>query len=279
VAVFLALIAAVGYAGADFLGGTATRHASALTIVLWSQLAGSVVLCAVVALVEHDLPTAATIGWGASAGICGGTAIVVLYHALSVGKMSVVSPLTSVIAATLPVAFAVSTGSRPSAIALVGIIIAVVAIAALGLTAGDEPEFAPLASTVLWSVIAGAGFGLFFILLDQVPDDAGLWSLAGARLGSLAWVGAIALVAHRPVRLPRIALPAMLGAGIGDMGANVAYVFALHHGQLALVAVAASLYPAGTVLLARWLLHERIGRAHALGLGLAGAAVVLIALG
>jgi drug/metabolite transporter (DMT)-like permease len=269
----LALIAAAAYSGSDFLGGTATRQAPALAVVLWSQLAGSMLLMIIIAVVERAAPATATLAWGAAAGFCGGTAIVVLYHALSVGKMSIVSPLTSVVAAAIPVCFALSSGDRPSTLSLVGVTIAIVAIGALGFTVSGDDPFAPITSTVAWSVTAGLGFGLFFVLLDQVPDHSGLWSLAGARLGSLVWVAAIALVMRRPLSVTRAARPAMLGAGIGDMGANVAYVLALERGQLALVAVTASLYPAGTVLLARWRLNETIGRAHAIGLVLAGAAV------
>jgi drug/metabolite transporter (DMT)-like permease len=61
-----------------------------------------------------------------------------------------------------------------------------------------------------------------------------------------------------------------------DTFGSVFLVLALQRGLLTLVPVIASLYPAGTVLLARVVLRERIGRIQALGLALAGLAIVLI---
>jgi drug/metabolite transporter (DMT)-like permease len=55
------------------------------------------------------------------------------------------------------------------------------------------------------------------------------------------------------------------------------YGLANRHGQLSVVAVAGSLYPVATVLLARVVLHERLIRVQALGVSLALVGVALIA--
>lgn len=66
-------------------------------------------------------------------------------------------------------------------------------------------------------------------------------------------------------------------AGVLDVIANVAMLRGLQSGMLSLVSVLASLYPAGTVLMARFVLGERWGGLQKVGLAIAAASVALIA--
>jgi drug/metabolite transporter (DMT)-like permease len=128
-------------------------------------------------------------------------------------------------------------------------------------------------------LLAGASFGLFFVLLDRAHDDAGLSPLVGARTASIALVVLIAVLGKRSLTMPRVALPTVLIAGVGDMTANALFLLATQQGgQLAITGVLASLYPASTVLLAQLVLRERLARTQMAGLVSAAAAVVLIAL-
>ena len=68
---------------------------------------------------------------------------------------------------------------------------------------------------------------------------------------------------------------ATLGGAL-DMAANAVYMTAARIGPLSIVVTLASLYPASTVLLARWILHEHLSRAQIAGIVSALVAVVLI---
>lgn len=287
-AALLALSSALVYGAADFCGGLAARRISALTVVAASQMAGLALLLAVVGVFAGELTAAAFVA-GAVAGVAGGIGVVLFYRGLAVGPMSVVAPVTAVVGAAVPVVVGLGLGERPGPFALSGIALALVAVA---LVAREEaPPGAPRptrrpprgarrpGSGLLLALGAGAGFGAFFVLLDRVPPDSGLWPLVGARSGSLALVGLALLVRGRALVPPRAVGGQILAAGIGDSLANVLYLLAAQRGLLSLVAVLTSLYPASTVLLARVVLGERLGPVQRTGLGAAVVAVALVALG
>jgi drug/metabolite transporter (DMT)-like permease len=126
-------------------------------------------------------------------------------------------------------------------------------------------------------VAAGLAFGLFFVVVGRAGNDVGIWPLVGARAASVslfATLGAARVTAAAP---PRAAVAAAVGCGLLDAGANVFYLLALDHGLLSVVSVLTALYPAGTVMLARYVLGERLTAVQRVGLGVAGVAAVLIA--
>ena len=68
-----------------------------------------------------------------------------------------------------------------------------------------------------------------------------------------------------------------LVAGILSGAANILFLLATRHGQLAIVGVLTSLYPGGTVLIARLRLAEHWTRPQVVGLLTAAVAVGLVA--
>jgi drug/metabolite transporter (DMT)-like permease len=129
------------------------------------------------------------------------------------------------------------------------------------------------------ALLAGAAFGLFFVLLDRTHDDSGLSPLVGARGASIVLVLVVALAGKRSLGVPVRALPIVLIAGVGDMAANALFLLATQRGgPLAITGILASLYPASTVLLAQFVLREKLGSTQIAGLVSAAGAVVLIAL-
>ena len=156
-----------------------------------------------------------------------------------------------------------------------------IALVAVTMVSREQPEKhgqrALRLQPLLLAIGAGVAFGLFFVAIDRAGSDAGIWPLVGARVASVslfAALGAARLTAAAP---PRAALGAALGCGLLDAAANVLYVLALSHGLLSVVSVLAALYPAGTVLLARYVLGERLTGVQRTGLAVAGLAAVLIA--
>jgi drug/metabolite transporter (DMT)-like permease len=69
-----------------------------------------------------------------------------------------------------------------------------------------------------------------------------------------------------------------VAAGLFDAAGNLAFLLAVRGGTLVVVAVITALYPAGTVLLARRILAERLTRWQLAGLAAAAAAVTILAI-
>jgi drug/metabolite transporter (DMT)-like permease len=277
VAVLLALASAVVYGMADFCGGLASRRATAFAVVAVSQAAGLFGLLLVLPWLGGD-PTTADLLWGASAGVAGAAGLVLFYRALAGGVMSVVAPVTAVSAAAIPVVVGVGFGERLAWWAVVGIGLALVAVVLVAAEDGLSSLGSARPATLAPALAAGAGFGLFFVLLDRTREAAALSPLVGARVVSVALVVVLAAGARRSLRVPRATLPLVLLVGIGDMTANALFLLATQQGQLAITGVLASLYPVSTVVLAQVVLRERLVGTQVAGLATAGAAVVLIAL-
>jgi drug/metabolite transporter (DMT)-like permease len=279
-ALLLALTAALGYGLSDFVGGLASRRTHVLHVVLVSYPV-SAVLVAMIAPFAGGAPDVAAMSWGAVSGIAGGLAVLWFYAALASGPMSVVSPVTALLTAALPLLGGLVLGEHPGPGALVG---AVLAVGAVVLVSRDErgpvDDGAPtrLTSKVLL-LTAGAGvmFAAYFVLLHRIEANTGLWPVFASRVvASLTVLGAAAAFGELRPAVGRPGRWAMT-AGLLDVVANVAMLYGLQAGLLSLVSVVASLYPAATVAMARMVLGERSGRMQQVGLVLAAVSVALIA--
>ncbi|MDQ3952841.1 MAG: DMT family transporter [Actinomycetota bacterium] len=281
-AILLGLAAAVTYGAGDFVGGLVSRRAPLFTVVLLSQVAGTALLVASLPFFVDSGPTASALAWGGASGAAGATGVLFLYKGLAAGRMSVVAPITAVEAAVVPVVWGLAAGERPSALALAGVAVALLAVL---LVAGFEPAAATegmtrptrLATGVPEALIAGLAFGAFFILLDGAGDDTGMWPLVGGRTASLTVLTALVLTRReRIAAAPGTRVP-IVAAGLLDVAANLLYLLSTREGLLSIVAVLTSLYPATTILLARVVLGERMGRLQVAGFGLAATGVVMMA--
>ncbi|MGK5554695.1 EamA family transporter [Actinomadura kijaniata] len=280
----LALGAAMTYGVADFLGGAAARHASALKALVWAVPAGMVLILAS-ALAVGGAPAVPALAWGTGAGLAGGAGLITFYRALARGPMSVVAPVSALAASLLPIAVGVARGERLEPGVLAGVLLCLVAIVLVSMEKDGEAG-GPAGHGPLMAGISGVLFGIFFVLLRQAGDGAGLWPLVGARLGNLAAVAAalLALALLRPgaagPRLRgRLPIGLALLSGALDATANILYFLAANAGMLSLAAVLTSLYPAITVLLARVAYSERLRAVQRLGLVVAAAGVTLVTVG
>ena len=278
VAVVLALASAVVYGASDFLGGLSSRRASVFGVVVLSQAVGLLALLVLLPWLGGPVQPA-DLAWGAAAGLAGAAGLVVFFRALASGVMSVVAPVTAVTAAAVPVLVGLASGDSVTAWAAVGIALALVAVVLVSADGGLSALRTARPASLLPALVAGAAFGVFFVLLDRISADAGLTPLVAARVVSAAFVAGLALVGRRSLRVPRPALPLVAASGVGDMSANALFLLATQQGgALAITGVLASLYPVSTVVLAQLVLRERLGRAQVAGLVTAVAAVVLITL-
>jgi drug/metabolite transporter (DMT)-like permease len=294
-AIFLALLCSVTYGAGDFFGGSAARRVHPFAVGWASHTMVVVPIAVVAALVGSERVTGRDLGWGAIGGLLGEGALLALYAGLARGPMTIVAPTTALIAAAVPVVVgSIFKGERPSIGQWVGIALAMVAIVVISLSPGSvaelhdpEPDLntPPSADstrvvpaegfntlTLGFSIIAGFGFGMFFV------------ALVSGRVASslLLTLLVVTLPPFRRRVFTRNLWPTMTlitAAATFDLTANVFYLFAVRRGDLSIVAVLSSLYPASTVILANRFLKERLASRQVAGMGLAVAAVVLVAVG
>ena len=293
----LGLSSGLCWGAADFFGGMQSRRLPALTVAFWSQVAGAVgLLVALAVLRAPPGPIGAGIGWGLVGGVASGCALVLFYRGLAEGTMSVVAPV-SACGAIVQVAAALLTGDQPSAVAGLGVLAAITGVVLVSRTRPTTPARPAPArrpapprqpgrpgrpGRVLVMALGSAlGFGLFYVFVDAGTTGsrgAPLWVIAGARASSLMMLSTIALVGRRSaLRWPGRRIGPVALVGIGDTGANLLFAYAAITGNLAVVGVLGSLYPVATVVLARWLLGERLTGGQNAGVVLALTGVGLLA--
>jgi uncharacterized membrane protein len=277
-AVVLGLLAAISYGTADFLGGLGSKRNPMVRVVLVSQVVGATVYVAALPLLPEGNFTRAAWLWGGLSGLAGAVGVGFLYRGLARGRMSVVAPVTAVIAAVMPVAFGLATGERPSVLQLVGVAVALPAVALV--SRGPEPAGTPSAAGsgvvvtasragLVDAVVSGIGIGLFFIVISRAGENSGPWPLVANRVVSITVFAVAALATRTSVRPAPGSVSLVAGAGVLDVTANLLYLLGTRAGLLSIVAVLTSLYPGATVVLARMVLGERLAAAQLVGLALA----------
>jgi drug/metabolite transporter (DMT)-like permease len=274
----LGAFVALAYGSGDFLGGISAKRVPTVAVLLVSQAFGLGAAVLLVVALRDAPPGAHIFLLSAAAGVVGVAALGLLFRGLAVGRMSIVAPLSAIGGGVLPVAWGLLRGERPSALALAGVGLALVAAAVVGRGAEHDP--APAISPRLELALgagAGIGFGVVFILLAESSSGSGMWPVLIARCASVPLLAIVAVVLGISPRVARTDLAPVAGAGLFDVAANALVVLAVRRGLLSLVAPVASLYPATTVVLARVVLHERIGRQRAGGLAVGLVGLVLIA--
>jgi drug/metabolite transporter (DMT)-like permease len=226
-----------------------------------------------------ETPSASAVGWAALAGSAGIIALAAFYRALAIGTMSVVAPISAT-AAAVPVLVGLVEGERPSTLQVAGMAAALAGVILASREPIEEGAAPPNRAAIGLALVAALGFGTFFVGVDKASATAEVpWVILVQRCSSLVLL-VIAALAVRP-GLPRdgasIALLGMIG--VLDLGANGLYALATTEGLLSVVSVLGSLYPAVTVVLARFVLAERIARVQEVGVVLALAGVVAISAG
>jgi len=276
VTALLAIASAVIIGGSDFSGGLATRQDSTFRVTVWAQLWSGLTALALVGLVSWSSVATVDIVAGALAGLSGTFSFVCFYAALGRGSMSVVAPTTAVVGAVVPVLVGLARGESLGSSTALGIVVALVAIVLVTRSGHDNRTDS---RALVLAVVAGLGFSIFFIVLSDTHDEAGLWPLVVARAVSIPAVAVTARVAVGSL-VPVSGRSRRLAAytGITEMIANVLLLVALRRGPLAVASVFGSLYPVTTVVLAWAILRERLGRNQIVGVCLAVAALALVAL-
>jgi drug/metabolite transporter (DMT)-like permease len=272
-AVGFGLASAASWGAGDFSGGVASKRSNVYGVVIVSQAVGLVLLTTLALLLAEPIPAVSDLLWGAVGGLAGGVGVVALYRGLAAGRMGVVAPVAAVVSAGVPVALGLFLEGIPAVPQVLGFGLAFVAVWFVSRPSnGTTIQLRDLGL----ALVAGVGFGIFFIAIDHVSERALLWPLVSARIASVVML-LVVVVYRKETTLTRGHLPLIALVGLFDAGGNAFYALAAQAGRLDVAAVLGSLYPAATVLLAHFVLKERIGRQQWISVVVALAAVTLIA--
>src|SRR5579872_460253 len=270
--VVFGLAASLFWGSGDFNGGLASRRSNASSVVIAAYAIGFVLLIVLALLWREPFPSTIDIMWGALAGLAGAIGLIAFYSALSIGRMGIAAPVSAILTASLPVLFSLFTAGLPTWLQLGGFILALIAIGLISRPerAKGRPEGLGLA------MLAGCGFGCFFILISRVTPTSTFWPLATARFTAVLFLLIVTLLRREPTLPKTTVVPFVVLAEVLDAIVNAFFVLATHNGRLDIAAVLSSLYPAATVLLAALVLRERVTRIQGIGILVALIAVPLI---
>jgi drug/metabolite transporter (DMT)-like permease len=248
-----------------------------ISVLVVSQPIGLLVALALAMLAAGGGLDAGNAAAATAGGIAGAIALGLFYRAMAIGPMSIVAPVAS-LGAVVPVAVGLARGEDPATLQAVGLVLALLGVV-LAVREVEHPHGVTVEPrAVLLAALSGIGFGCFFVGLDAAASQDALWAMVAARCGGSAAVivAALAMGAALPARSPQMLGPLVV-IGLLDIAANLLFALATREGLLSLVAVAGSLYPVTSVILARLVLGERLAGLQQAGVALALVGVVLIA--
>jgi drug/metabolite transporter (DMT)-like permease len=279
----LALSSALIWGTGDFLGGIAARRFG-LAYVLCGTATGGLLLGLVVSLISGDpFPESRYVLMAGAAGVAGLIGLACFYHALAIGTMSIVAPI-SASGAAIPVAWGLISGESLSAFAATAIVVLMVGVMMASREHSDVEGQVSENHTlsVILALAAAASFGTVFALIAETADASIYWPSTILKASTLTcalfFVLAQRTAGHDLGTLPRgkwWLFP--ISIGFFDATANMFFAAATTHGALAIASVVSSLYPVTTVLLAYLILHERLSRSQRIGVALAMAGVAMLA--
>jgi drug/metabolite transporter (DMT)-like permease len=269
-----ALLSALIWGSGDFSGGLAARKLSPFQVLVLTSGIGILLLIILGLAWGEALPAWRDILWAVLAGFAGAFGIAALYRALSLGCAASAAPTSAVITAIVPVLFTALTVGLPGWEKLLGFGLALLGIYLVARSPAEGTDDSR--KGILLALLAGLGFGTFFVLIAQVSPGRLFFPLVASRSASLSVALVMVLLGRQGLPDPKRNLLALF-SGILDTGGNVFYLLATHYTRLDIAAVLSSLYPAATVLLSILILKERVSGWQWLGVASCLAAVALIA--
>ena len=267
-----ALLSALIYGVGDFSAGLASRHNPSIRVVALTHPLGLLFYAAVALLTGEQLPPPSQLWLAAASGVVGMAAVMLFFRALALGPMGVVSVSSAALGAVVPVVAGLLAGEALTPLRLLGMVLILAGIVVFSVA----PSHGGRGGLPL-SLIAGLGFGLFFVLLSRATGhgsgSAVFWPLTMARLASS--VVAVPLAVRQGGLRPQ-APWLILGSFPGDVLGNLFFTLASRAGPLAVAGLLTNLYPVFTALMAALVLRERLRRYQWLGVGVVLAGLPLV---
>ncbi len=273
--IFFGLTSAVVWGAGDFTGGMASRKTGVYRTVVYAEMIGSILLLVIALIAWQPVPTWDIWVLSLIAGAFGTTGLLLLYYSMTKGMMSIAAPVSALLAALLPVIIGSLTESLPTLYTFIGFAFALAAIWLISQSKDGVKDILSHIADLRLPLLAGIGFGFYFVLVHAATRTDLLWPMAASRLG-----GVIILVLYMTFRretwkVEGNAWSLIVLNGILDIGGNLFFILAGQAGRLDISAVLSSLYPGSTVILAWIFLKERLSRTQWIGIGAAMIAIVL----
>ncbi len=269
------MLSALSFGAGDFAAAFAARRVGALVVVAGAHLTGLVALLVGLLVLRPPMPDLGPALVGVAAGVAGAIGLSALYRGMSLGSMGIVTSLSGAGSIALPLVAGAALGASVAPLQLAGIACTAGAAAAAGGASRDEVGRRAL----LLAAAAALGFGAWYVLLDLAARGGDpLWALVFSRATSSVLSTTASVALHRFDRA-RFPFRIVVAAGLFDVGGNAFYVVARDAIPIGLAAALSGLYPIVTMLLARYVLGERLPRLGQLGIGLALLGIVLISVG
>ena len=276
-AISLSLLSAVLYGFGDFWGALASRRTHVLRVVPLIIFCGGLTVASLIPFLGATFSQGAIVS-GIGAGIFGSLGFFLFYRALAIGPMGIASAIIAVVAASIPYFFDVIQGTHITALGTVGAVVALASIVLVSRSTEDATH--PVTSKMVkMSLAAGIIVGGFFLGLSFAPSDSGVAAFTVTRITQLTIMTTAYLVVRKKIQntaKPNVRMA--IATGIFDALGAVAFIYATRTGSLATVAVVSNLYPAVTLFIAHFVIHERVERHQYLGMGGAVASVALLTL-
>lgn len=276
--ILLGLASALTWGAGDFTGGLAARRVGAYRSVFYAEVIGVIFLFIVIGLTGEDLPGTRTMIFAVLAGMLGTVGLMLLYHAMAIGMMSIAAPVSALLAAALPVAVGIFAEGLPDFLTILGFGFALLAVWMISQSEGGVKDILSHLSDLKLPLIAGIGFGFYFVLMHEATGDGGavIWPMVFSRLGGMTLITTYLLVTRSNLKIELGALPIISVNGILDLGGNFFFILAGQAGRLDVASVLSSLFPGATVMLAWIFLKERLNRNQWIGVAAALVAIILM---
>jgi uncharacterized membrane protein len=287
--VIYGLVAALGWGLADFFAHLAGRRLGSLMAVVIGQVFAATAVTAILLASGNGLSSLS--GWWwlvAINGIVAMLAYALHYHALELGPVSVVSPVSAGYAVVGVLMAVLILGERPSGLAFVGI--ACTIVGAVLVSTDLQAMRAGLRARppgLWWAAASAVGFGIAGFTLGVISQETGMWQVAvfSSRIAMI--VAFVPLVVARRGQFGRLRTSTALLAGVGfalvagatDVLGVASYSIGTEHGYLSIVLAASAVFPLIAVLLSHLTLHERLAPNQYVGIAVVVLGLLLLGLG
>jgi drug/metabolite transporter (DMT)-like permease len=271
------LLSALTWGAGDFTGGLAARRTGALRAVFYGEIIGLAAVIALSFLDNEPVPPAMVWGLTILAGALGTMGLLLLYHSMTTGLMSIATPVSALLAAVLPVIVGAATEGFPSAWTFVGFAFALAAVWMISQGRDGVTDILSHIADLKLPLLAGVGFGLYFVLMNIATQETSLfWPMVGSRSGGMLILTFFMILRREPLGVTRGAWGVIFLNGLLDIFGNGFYILAGQTGRMDVSAVLGALYPGGTVLLAWIFLHERLSRNQWIGIAFTLISIILM---